>query len=252
MAACATEDPSNEATRLLVNNVNPDATAAVAGLLTDDITLMSGDLGLCGYSSARRVALRAEGLAAFRVERLVFREVGFAVAAGGALLLLGPNGSGKSTLLRLLAGLKRPDAGTIIWDGEDIATDPGAHAARVAYVGHLDAVKLGLTTAENLACDARLAGGKADAALATLDLAPLAAIPARMLSAGQRRRLALARLALTGAPLWLLDEPTIGLDAAAIEQLGVMLAAHRARGGVIVAATHVTLPMPGSAELRLG
>ncbi|HEY3846185.1 MAG TPA: heme ABC exporter ATP-binding protein CcmA [Acetobacteraceae bacterium] len=236
---------------MAANQVNPDATATLAGLLQDGMT-MSGGFGLCGFPTARCMALRAEGLAAFRAERLVFREVGFAIPAGGALLLLGPNGSGKSTLLRLLAGLKRPDAGTITWDGEDIAIDPGSHASQVAYVGHLDAVKPGLTTAENLVWDARLGGGNVDAALAALDLAPLAAIPARMLSAGQRRRLALARLALTRAPLWLLDEPTIGLDAAAIDKFGAMLVSHRARGGVIVAATHVTLPVPGAAELRLG
>jgi heme exporter protein A len=235
-----------------VNQVNPDATATPAGLLKDGQTIISGGFGLASISISRCMALRAEGLAAFRAERLVFREVGFAVAAGGALLLLGPNGSGKSTLLRLLAGLKQADAGTITWYGKNIATDPGAHAARVAYIGHLDAVKPGLTAAENLACDARLGGGNTDAALAALDLAPLAALPARMLSAGQRRRLALARLALIPAPLWLLDEPTIGLDAAAIDKFGAILAAHRAGGGVIVAATHVALPMPGAAELRLG
>ena len=110
------------------------------------------------------------GLAAFRAERLVLHEVGFAVAAGGALLLLGPNGSGKSTLLRLLAGLKRADAGTITWEGKNITIDPARTLLRVAYIGHLDAVKPGLTAAENLACDARLGGGKTDAALAALDL----------------------------------------------------------------------------------
>ena len=235
-----------------VNKVNPDATAARTDLLKDGMPIMSGTFCLHDNPNRGCMTLRAEGLAAFRAERLVLREVDFAVAAGGALLLLGPNGSGKSTLLRLLAGLKRPDAGTISWDGEDIANDPGAHAKRVAYVGHLDAVKPGLTTVENLACDARLVGGNAAAALAALDLAPLAALPARMLSAGQRRRLALARLALIWAPLWLLDEPTIGLDAGAIDLFGGMLAAHRALGGVIVAATHVALPIPGAAELRLG
>ena len=237
---------------MAVNQINSDATAAPTGLLKDRQAIISGGFGLSSRPSARCMALRAEGLAAFRAERLVFREVGFAVAAGGALLLLGPNGSGKSTLLRLLAGLKQPDAGTITWYDKNIATDPRAHAARVAYIGHLDAVKPGLTAAENLACDARLGGGNTEVALAALDLTPLAALPARMLSAGQRRRLALARLALIPAPLWLLDEPTIGLDAAAIDKFGAILAAHRAGGGVIVAATHVALPMPGAAELRLG
>lgn len=217
-------------------------------LLNDGRTVISGCCGLRGISSA----LRAEALAAFRAERRVFCDVDFAVAAGGALLLLGPNGSGKSTLLRLLAGLKRPDTGLITWDGQDISIDPGGHAARVAYIGHLDAVKQGLTAAENLAYDVQLGSGEAHAALATLGLAPLAALPARMLSAGQRRRLALVRLALTTAPLWLLDEPTIGLDAAAIDQFAVMLAAHRSRGGIVVAATHVTLPMLGAAVLHLG
>ena len=237
---------------MAVNQINSDATAAPTDLLKDRQAIISGGFGLSSRPSPRCMALRAERLAAFRAERPVFREVGFAISAGGALLLLGPNGSGKSTLLRLLAGLKQPDAGTITWYGKNIATDPRAHAARVAYVGHLDAVKPGLTAAENLACDARLGGGNTDAALAALDLAPLAALPARMLSAGQRRRLALARLALIPAPLWLLDEPTIGLDAAAIDRFGAILAAHRAGGGVIVAATHVALPMPGAAELRLG
>src|SRR5215469_12996518 len=232
---------------MTVNPVNPDAAAAMAVLLNNSRTAISGGCGLRGISSL----LRTEGLTAFRAERRVFREVDFAVAAGGALLLLGPNGSGKSTLLRVLAGLKRPDGGLITWDGQDISIDPGGHAARVAYIGHLDAVKPGLTAAENLAYDAQLGGGDVHAALAALGLAPLAALPARMLSAGQRRRLALVRLALTAAPLWLLDEPTIGLDASAIAQFGVMLAAHRSRGGIVIAATHVTLPMPGAAVLQL-
>ncbi len=178
---------------MFVNKVNSDATASRADLLTHGMPIMPVSFCLNGVPKEGCMVLRAEGLAAFRAERLVLRQVDFVVGAGDALVLLGPNGSGKSTLLRLLAGLKRPDAGTISWDGEDIATDPGAHAARVAYVGHLDAVKPGLTAAENLACDARLGGGSTQAALAALDLAPLAALPARMLSAGQRRRLALAR-----------------------------------------------------------
>ena len=195
--------------------------------------------------------LQAAGLAAFRGERLVFRDLDFAVAAGGALLLTGPNGSGKSTLLRLLAGLLQPAAGTLTWDGDDALADLPAHARRVAYVGHQDAVKPGLTVAENLHFVARLTGGRVTAALEAIGLEELADLPARMLSAGQKRRLALARLALSHAALWLLDEPTLGLDAASIERFGAMLAEHRAAGGMLVAATHLPLPVSGAVELQL-
>lgn len=196
--------------------------------------------------------LTADGLAAFRGERLVFRDLDFALEAGGALVLAGPNGSGKSTLLRLLAGLVRPAAGRLLWQGEDALADGASHAVRVAYVGHQDAVKPGLTVVENLRFAAALSGGRVEDALAALALQELAELPARMLSAGQKRRLALTRLALTAAPLWLLDEPTLGLDTAAISRFGALLAAHRDRGGLVVAATHVPLPLAGTRELRLG
>jgi heme exporter protein A len=195
--------------------------------------------------------LQAEGLAAFRGERLVFRDLDFSVSAGGALVLAGPNGSGKSTLLRLLAGLVRPIAGRLLWGEEDALADLPAHAARLVYVGHLDAVKPGLTVTENLRFAAKLAGGVLEDALAAVGLEALADLPARMLSAGQKRRLALARLALGQAPLWLLDEPTLGLDIASIARFGTLLAAHRERGGIVVAATHVPLPLAGTTELRL-
>jgi heme exporter protein A len=172
------------------------------------------------------------------------------LAAGGALLLLGPNGSGKSTLLRLLAGLARAAAGRLTWHGEDALADRTGQAARVGYLGHLDAIKPGLTTAENLRFwGAPEAVGNA---LEAVDLRPLADLPARMLSAGQKRRLALARLALGTAPIWLLDEPTLGLDAAAVDRFGRLLADHRGRGGVVVAATHLPLPLPDAGELVLG
>ncbi len=194
--------------------------------------------------------LRAEGLAAFRGERLVLRDVGFVVQAGGALLLTGPNGAGKSTLLRLLAGLVRAAAGRLLWNGADALADLAAHGGRVGYLGHLDAVKPGLTVAENL----HLWGGRraVPAALEGVGLAGLAELPARMLSAGQKRRLALARLSLRPAPIWLLDEPTLGLDTASVARFGEQLAAHRAAGGVVVAATHLPLPLPGAATLALG
>ncbi len=199
--------------------------------------------------------VKAEGLAAFRGERLVFRDLSFSVLAGGALVLAGPNGSGKSTLLRLLAGLGRPAAGRLLWDGQDALADLPGHAERVAYVGHLDAVKPGLTVAENLEFYANLMPPSPTmmvaAALTSLALTDLADLPARMLSAGQKRRLALSRLALTSAPLWLLDEPTLGLDTAAIARFGTLLHTHRDRGGIVIAATHVPLPLSDVAELRL-
>jgi heme exporter protein A len=195
--------------------------------------------------------LQADGLAAFRGEFLVFRDLSFGVPAGGALLLAGPNGAGKSTLLRLLAGLLPPAAGRLLWDGQDALADVTTQAARVAFLGHRDAVKPGLTVAENLRFAARLGGFDAEAALSAMALEALAALPARMLSAGQSRRLALARVVLSPAPLWLLDEPTLGLDAASVARLGVLLAAHRDRGGIVVAATHLPLPLPEAATLRL-
>jgi heme exporter protein A len=196
--------------------------------------------------------LTADGLAAFRGERLVFRDLDFTLQAGEALVLAGPNGSGKSTLLRLLAGLVRPAAGRLLWQNDDALADLAAQAERVAYVGHQDAVKPGLTASENLRFAAALTGRPIPDALSALGLDQLADLPVRMLSAGQKRRLALSRLALTDAPLWLLDEPTTGLDTASIARFGALLAAHRDRGGMVVAATHIPLPLAGTRELRLG
>ncbi len=180
----------------------------------------------------------------------MLRDVGFTMSPGAALLLTGANGAGKSTLLRLLAGLRRPDGGRILWDGAPITDDPGGHAARCGFIGEQNALKPGLTAAENLRFAA--AGRAIAPALAAFDLAGLADLPTRMLSAGQRRRLALARLLVGTATLWLLDEPTLGLDAASVERLGTVLAAHRDRGGLVVAATHLALPLAGATPLRLG
>lgn len=195
--------------------------------------------------------LQADRVAAFRGERLVLQDISFQVDPGDALLLIGPNGAGKSTLLRVLAGLVRPEAGSVLWNGEDALADLPEHAGRLAYLGHQDAIKPALTTSENLHFPPGSRAG-IGAALARLGLAGLADVPARMLSSGQRRRLALARVSLSRTPLWLLDEPTLGLDAAALEAAGGLFADHRAAGGIVVAATHVALPLPGARELRLG
>lgn len=191
-------------------------------------------------------------LACRRGERLVFAGLDFTVPPGGVLVLTGPNGSGKSSLLRLMAGLSRPEAGTLAWDGTAIAEDPGAHRARLHFIGHQDAIKPVLTVAEALTFWARMRGGEAVAeGLQRFRLGALAEWPCRMLSAGQRRRLALARLVASRAPLWLLDEPATGLDRDAVADLGAAIAGHRAAGGRVVLSTHTELPLPEAAELSL-
>lgn len=195
--------------------------------------------------------LEGRDLACWRGERAVFAGLSFTLPPGGALLLVGANGAGKSSLLRLLAGLVPLAEGALLWQGADALADRVAHAARLRYLSHQDALKPSLSARENLSFYARLWGGDVEAALEAVGLAELAELPARVLSSGQKRRLALARLALAPAPLWLLDEPTVGLDTASVERLGVLLAAHRAAGGAVLAATHLPLPLPGALELRL-
>ncbi|MEC9166542.1 MAG: heme ABC exporter ATP-binding protein CcmA, partial [Pseudomonadota bacterium] len=187
---------------------------------------------------------RGRRLACLRAEKLVFAELDLAFANGEAVVLEGANGSGKSSLLRLLAGLLPPSAGDAEWQG----------AAACRYLGHGDAVNPALSGREALDFWRRLWGGDAAAvapALAAFDLMPVADVPARMMSAGQRRRLALARLALVPAPVWLLDEPTIGLDSAARAALERALAGHLAAGGAAVLATHVPIAVRSASHLSL-
>ena len=195
--------------------------------------------------------LEGQELACWRGERAVFAGLSFTLAPGGALLLTGANGAGKSSLLRLLAGLIPVAEGRLLWDGQDALADRVTHAARLRYLSHADALKPSLTARENLDFYARLWGGEAGPALDALGLGELAELPARVLSSGQKRRLALARLALAPAAIWLLDEPTVGLDAASVARLGALLARHRDAGGMVLAATHLPLPLPGAGELRL-
>jgi heme exporter protein A len=187
-----------------------------------------------------------ESLRCVRGARIVFEGLSFALERGAALLLTGPNGSGKSSLLRLMAGLARPDGGTISWNGAAIRDDPELHAQRVGYVGHLDAVKPALTVRENLA---QWGGANVDAALERFALFPT--LPARLLSAGQKRRLALARLLAAPRDLWLLDEPTIALDRDSVATLLGEIARHRDAGGICVVSTNVELALPGANILEM-
>lgn len=194
------------------------------------------------------------GLACRRGERLVFEALDFALAPSSALLLTGPNGSGKSSLLRLMAGLTPPLAGALTWDGIAVTDDLGTHRLRVHFVGHQDALKPVLTVAETLAFSAALrdtARAPVAPALDAFHLTALADWPCRVLSAGQRRRLALARLLASPAPLWLLDEPTTGLDEASTRDLLDAIAAHRVGGGMVAIATHLPLPIVDAATVSL-
>lgn len=189
--------------------------------------------------------LEARGLACERGGRELFRDLDLALAPGEAALVTGPNGAGKSSLLRVLAGLLPPSAGTVAWAGRE--------EADFHYVGHGDAVKPALTASQNLAFWVRLAGqGSVAAGLEAVGLVSLAGLPARLLSAGQRRRLGLSRLFAAPAPLWLLDEPTAGLDEAAAEAFVCGLEAHLAGGGAAVIATHVPLGVEAAHRIELG
>jgi len=197
-------------------------------------------------------------LVCFRGERTVFENLGFAIADGGALVLRGPNGSGKSSLLRLMAGLAPPLSGTLAWNDEPVADDADAHHRRLHYVGHADPVKPTLTVAENLRFWAALRGDGAAAASAAVGraldgfaIAHLADLPGRYLSAGQRRRVNLARLLASPAVLWLLDEPATALDQAGIGCLKDAMAAHRAHGGMVVASAHAESLLDGGDEIDL-
>jgi heme exporter protein A len=193
-----------------------------------------------------------EELACRRGERLVFAGLSFALAAGGALLLAGPNGSGKSSLLRLISGLLPPAAGRLLWAGEDVAGDLAAHRARLQLIGHQDAVKPVLTVAEALSFSAGMRGGdRVDAALERFRLAALADWPCRFLSSGQRRRLALARLIASPAQLWLLDEPSVGLDQQSVRDLEAAIDEHRGAGGIVILSTHVPLAVAGAVTIEL-
>jgi heme exporter protein A len=195
--------------------------------------------------------LSGTDLTCWRGGREVFRDVSFQVASGEGLLLTGRNGAGKSSLLRMIAGLLRIAGGRLDFMG---GSDDHEISEQAHYLGHLDAFKPSLTVLENLAFWISYLGGdgRPETALESVGLGSLAHLPAGYLSAGQKRRLSLARLVAIRRPLWLLDEPTAALDAAAQTMLLDLMRQHLASGGLLVAATHQALDLQPVRELRLG
>ena len=210
-----------------------------------------------GAKPVHRLLLHADNLAVERGTRTVIAGLSFTAKAGEALLVVGPNGAGKTTLIRTLAGFIAPSAGTITL--KDDAADRDI-ATLCHYVGHLTGVKANLTAAENLAFWAAYLGGddsraiadRVDTALSHFGLSALADFPAGLLSAGQKRRLGLARLGIAKRPIWLLDEPTASLDAASTERLAHLIQQHLTGGGLVIAATHLPLGLEQPVYLRLG
>lgn len=203
-------------------------------------------------------AFEGRNLACSRAGRRIFAALEFTVPDGGALILRGANGSGKSSLLRMLAGLLAPAGGELRWDGKAVEEDPDAFQDNICYVGHGNAIKAVLTVHENLAFWSKLYPPTStdgledllDHALETFSLTSLRDVPGRQLSSGQSRRLALARLMTSPARIWLLDEPSVGLDDVSLKRLEAAIAQQRAEGGIVIAATHTPLDIP-SAQLLL-
>ncbi|MGY6705695.1 heme ABC exporter ATP-binding protein CcmA [Roseinatronobacter sp.] len=187
------------------------------------------------------MGLNVAGLACARGGLPLLEGVGFSLSAGQALVLRGPNGCGKTTLLRTVAGLQPQIAGTITCAPDTIA-----------YAAHADGLKTTLSVAENLSFWAAIYGTRGiDAALDQMNLRPLAGRAAQNLSAGQKRRLGLARLIVTGRPIWVLDEPTVSLDAASVALFADVVRAHLGGGGMALMATHIDLGLPEAEILDL-
>jgi len=194
--------------------------------------------------------LRAEDLHLWRGEQHVLRGVCFELPAGQCLQVTGPNGAGKTTLLRALCGLLPLESGRVLWRGCEVSADPAAFQAQLDYLGHDNALKADLSASENLRYAARLrrrvTPGQITEALNLAGVPDIGLARLRHLSAGQRRRVALARLLLTGAALWVLDEPGSNLDSRGQELLGGLLSRHLSHGGAAVVATHQPLLLPAA------
>jgi heme exporter protein A len=200
--------------------------------------------------------LSAHGLTCVRGDRPLFAGVDLAVGPGEWLHVRGANGSGKTSLLRLLAGLSQPEAGQVHWNGESITRVAQDYRRALLFLGHHAAVKEELTGAENLQLSAQLDGGEIGRgeiheALGRFGLKGREDLPVRVLSAGQKRRVLLARLMTRKAKLWVLDEPFTALDTRAVEMLGRLTREHLAQGGMAVVTSHQPVPLEGGQVLEL-
>ncbi len=200
-------------------------------------------------------ALEVRDLHLWRGERHVLRGVELTASAGTLWHVRGPNGAGKTSLLRVIAGFLWPEAGSVRWKGEEVSALGDVFSAQMAYLGHEPALKADLSARENVGYLVRLRRELTDqeltAAFARVGIAEHADRPTRMLSAGQRRRAAMARVLLSGAPLWLLDEPFTNLDAAGVELFAGLLAEQVASGGVVLVTTHQPIPAVNVHTLEL-
>ncbi len=200
--------------------------------------------------------LSAQGLACVRGERQLFSGLGLNLAAGEWLHVRGENGSGKTSLLRMLVGLSEPAAGEICWRGEPIRKGDDTFRRELLYLGHHGAVKEELTPLENLQLASALDGGElpdaeALAALHRFGLRGREELPVRFLSAGQKRRVLLARLVTRKATLWVLDEPFTALDVKAVDMLSHVIEEHLAQGGIAILTSHQPMPMPHGKAVQL-
>ncbi|WP_169544129.1 heme ABC exporter ATP-binding protein CcmA [Sneathiella aquimaris] len=200
------------------------------------------------------MTLHVKNLSCIRQDRLIFRELDFSLSPGSVMWIKGKNGAGKSSLLRMIAGLLRPVEGDIFWNDQNVHADPDSFAGQFHFLGHQEPLKPVFTVYENLDFWSRFHGGSraaVDAAMDAFDLQRLRNTPARILSAGQKKRTNLARLIASPAPLWLLDEPLSSLDVHYIELFTHVLEAHVSAGGMALLATHQEIGIPSLRTLNL-
>jgi len=199
--------------------------------------------------------LEVSGLECIRQDIILFQDINFKLRSGDLLQIDGVNGSGKSSLLRLLAGLMQQNAGEISWQGKEISRCRYDYQQVISYIGHLNGVKDALTALENLQVMVALAGSKSEISLShaldQLELTGMETVPLSRMSAGQKRRVALARLLVTKAAIWLLDEPFTSLDASGKLLIERLITEHCTRGGIIVFSTHQPMEIEGCSIVHI-